>query len=126
MTALCEDLMLLVHAQEGAPGVELREVPLLPQLQRSATRLASAAAARDIHIEARALPDLVAYADPRLLARVLDNVLANAVFYNRDAGRIEISGAVTDGGGWRDGRHGRHHRARYGLGYPARRVRARL
>src|SRR5688572_23831546 len=93
VTALCEDLMLLVHAQEGAPGVELREVPLLPQLQRSATRLAGAAAVRDVRIEARDLPDLIAYADPRLLARVLDNVLANAVFYNRDAGRIEVSGA---------------------------------
>lgn len=96
VTALCEDLMLLVHAQEGAPGVELREVSLLTQLQRSATRLASAAAARDIPIETCDLPDLVAYADPRLLARVLDNVLANAVFYNRDAGRIEISGAAVD------------------------------
>jgi signal transduction histidine kinase len=42
------------------------------------------------------LPDLIAYADPRLLARVLDNVLANAVFYNRDAGRIQISGAADD------------------------------
>jgi len=96
VTALCEDLMLLVHAQEGAPGVELREVPLLPQLQRSASRLAGAAAARGIRIEARDLPELVAYADSRLLARVLDNVLANAVFYNRDGGRIEISGAAAD------------------------------
>jgi signal transduction histidine kinase len=96
VTALCEDLILLVHAQEGAPGLELREVPVLPQLQRSAASLASAAVARGIRIEACDLPDLVAYADPRLLARVLDNVLANAVFYNRDAGRIEISGAAAE------------------------------
>ena len=96
LTTLCEDLMVLVNAQEGAPGLELREVPLLPQLQRSATQLARTAAERNVRIEARDLPDMVAYADPRLLARVLDNVLANAVFYNRAGGRVEISGAVDD------------------------------
>jgi two-component system heavy metal sensor histidine kinase CusS len=91
---LCEDLMLLVHAQEGATGVDLREVPVLPQLQRSAARLAGAAASRNINIAARDLPDLVAYADQRLLARVLDNVLANAVSYNREGGEVVISGSA--------------------------------
>jgi signal transduction histidine kinase len=67
---------------------------VLPQLQRSAARLAGAAASRNINIAARDLPDLVAYADQRLLARVLDNVLANAVSYNREGGEVVISGSA--------------------------------
>ena len=96
LTALCEDLMLLVHAQEGAPGLELREVSLLRQLQDGATRLAGPASSRDISIEARNLPDLVAYADARLLARVFDNVLANAVRYNRNGGMVIVSGSAEE------------------------------
>jgi two-component system OmpR family sensor kinase len=96
LTALCEDLILLVHAQEGAPGLELREVPVLRQLQDAAARLADAASSKGIAIEARNLPDIVAYADPRLLARVFDNVLANAVHYNRERGRILISGSAEE------------------------------
>ena len=96
LTALCEDLILLVHAQEGAPGLELREVPVMQHLQDAAARLAVAASARAIAIEARDLPDIVAYADPRLLARIFDNVLANAVHYNRDGGEVVVSGSAED------------------------------
>jgi signal transduction histidine kinase len=92
LTNLCEDLMVLVHAQEGASGLDRREVSVLAQLERSASRVAGVAVSRGIHITTLDLPDLVAYADPRLFARVLDNVLSNALLYNRDGGRIEISG----------------------------------
>ena len=96
LTSLCEDLILLVHAQEGAPGLELREVPVMQHLQDAAARLAGDASSRAIVIEARDLPDIVAYADPRLLARIFDNVLANAVHYNRDGGEVVVSGLAED------------------------------
>ena len=94
LTGLCEDLMLLVRAQEGTRELDLREVALLPLLQDAARRLTDHLATHGISIEARDLPDLVAYADPRLLARVFDNVLSNAVSYNRDAGLVVLTGAA--------------------------------
>jgi signal transduction histidine kinase len=95
LSSLCEDLMLLVHAQEGAQALELREVPILPLLRQSVARLSGAASSRQISIAAHDLPDLVAYANPKLLARVFDNLLGNAVRYNRDGGCVAISGGAN-------------------------------
>jgi len=51
---------MLVQAQEGVQGLELREVPVLTQLEEAAERLAGAAAAAGITIRTQQLPDLVA------------------------------------------------------------------
>ncbi|MDE3156516.1 MAG: HAMP domain-containing protein [Acidobacteriota bacterium] len=92
LTALTENLMLLVRAQERRAAVDLHEVPLQPLLQEAAARLAGPAGARGVTIAFDRFPALVAYADPRLLGRAFDNLLRNAVQYNRDAGRVTIAG----------------------------------
>lgn len=96
LTTLAEDLMLLARAQEGGQQIALREVPLGPLVDAAIARLAPQARARGIVVDREALPALVAYADPRLLAHVIDNVLANAVQYNREGGRVVVDGRAEE------------------------------
>lgn len=96
LTALTADLMLLVRAQEGTQGMPLREVTLVPAVHEAAARVAPLARSRSVRVEATAMPPLVAYAEPRLLARVLDNLLANAVQYNRTGGLVTVTGEAED------------------------------
>ncbi len=92
VTALIDSLTLLVHAHEGRNSIKASEVPLLPLLRDSARRVANMADARRITVRFEEFPDIVAYADARLLARVFDNLLRNAVQYNRDDGEVVLHG----------------------------------
>lgn len=96
LTALTADLMLLVRAQEGTQGMPLHEVALLPEVHDAAARVAPLARSRSVRIEAAGMPPLIAYAEPRLLARVLDNLLANAVQYNRPGGLVTVTGTSEE------------------------------
>ena len=101
LTALVEDLMILVRAQEGAPP-PITEIPLGHVLQAAATRLEPLADERQIAIHIAPMDALTIYADPALLARVFDNVLRNAVLYNIPGGRVDVSADLepADGGTW--------------------------
>jgi two-component system OmpR family sensor kinase len=100
---LCENLMLLARAQEHGRDADLKEVALTPLVEAAAARLATLAATRRVRIRLDAFPDAVAYAEPRLLARVVENLLANAVQYNRDGGEVVVRGRVEEAApdGWR-------------------------
>jgi two-component system OmpR family sensor kinase len=90
MAGLTDDLMLLVRAQEGKSGA-VAEVPLASMLERVASRVADAAAARQIAVHVDIAGDLVAYGEERLLERVFDNLVRNAVQYNVDGGSVDIT-----------------------------------
>ena len=99
MTVLTEDLMLLGRA-EGRPGRQLvREVPVGPIVEPSIRRWAPTARKRQITVRQESLEGLVAYCEPGLLARVVDNLLSNAIQYNRDGGSVTITGAYAEPGG---------------------------
>jgi two-component system OmpR family sensor kinase len=96
LMAVTADLMTLARAQESRGEIALREVPLRPLVARSAEQVDALAQARGVRLRLDGLPDLVAYAEARLLGRVFDNVLANAVRYNREGGEVVVSGSFEE------------------------------
>lgn len=96
LTELAGNLMLLSRVQEGADEIALREVPLAPVVDDAFARWQPAAAGRGITLTQEGLDDIRVYGDPGLVARVLDNVVANAVHYNRDGGSVTVSARLTE------------------------------
>ena len=91
LTELAGNLMLLARVQEGGDEIALREVAIAPVVDEAVARWAEAALARRITFATRALADVSVYGDPGLVSRVIDNVVANAVHYNRDGGVVTIT-----------------------------------
>ena len=96
LTRLAEDLILLARTQEGAREITLREVALVTLVDETFQRLRDVAAGRGVTLTHRGLAGIHVYADPILIARVIDNLVANAVQYNRDHGTVEITASVSD------------------------------
>jgi two-component system, OmpR family, sensor kinase len=92
LAALSEHLMLLVRAEERSGDLAAEEVPVHGMVEAACARLRTQAEARGIALSHAGLDHLVAYAQPGLLARVLDNLIANAVQYNREGGTVRITG----------------------------------
>jgi two-component system OmpR family sensor kinase len=99
---LADNLILLVRAQERAVDGLVQEVELGPLFEAAARHLEPAVRSHRITLAFDRFPDLIAYGHARLLARVVDNLLANAVQYNREGGQIVITGRVEDAlpGAW--------------------------
>jgi two-component system, OmpR family, sensor kinase len=92
---MTEQLMILVRAQEGhvPPAAEIELEPLVREV---ASALAAAAVERDVRIVIEPMHRAVVYADRLLLARVVDNLIRNAVQYNRVGGTVTVTADVDE------------------------------
>lgn len=96
LASLADSLMLLVRAEERHDEIVVKEVPLLALIRGAVQRVRPLARSREITVTVDDLPEMVVYGDARLLTRVFDNVLSNAVQYNRDSGRVTVRGHVEE------------------------------
>jgi signal transduction histidine kinase len=96
LSSLMNDLMVLVRAQEGRDVVVNQEVSLKTALDASIVSLAPLARPRGVTIETEGLDGVVVYGDAGLLGRVFDNVLGNAIRYNRTHGLVSVRASFTD------------------------------
>ncbi|MDO8793570.1 MAG: ATP-binding protein [Vicinamibacterales bacterium] len=105
LSALMADLVLLVRAQEGTARIRPQELSMQSVLDVSLAKMQPLAAVRGIALHCDDLSGLHTYGEPGLLGRVLDNVLENAIRYNREGGRIAIGATVEDAvaDGWTPG-----------------------
>ena len=96
LTELAGDLMLLSRVQEGADEIALREVALGSVVDEAFARWAAVAAARHVTLSRHALDGTSVYGDPGLVSRIIDNVVANAVHYNREGGEVRVTARLTE------------------------------
>jgi signal transduction histidine kinase len=97
LMAVTSDLMLLVRAQESRGAIVMREVPVSHLLAASARHVEPLAREKGVRLRVNDVPPgFAVYGEPRLLARVFENVLTNAVRYNRDGGEVVVTGSAED------------------------------
>ncbi|HEX4048436.1 MAG TPA: ATP-binding protein, partial [Elusimicrobiota bacterium] len=94
LTQLVEDLLQLSTSEAGQKKA-VDTVPLAAQLQKLLMGLAPMARKRGISVRVKVAADLKVHVNKSELNQVLQNLVANAVKYNRSKGRITIAAGVV-------------------------------
>jgi two-component system, sensor histidine kinase and response regulator len=98
MKKLISDLLDLTRIESGQRERAVRRLDL-PALARAAIELfATDAARRDVTVELHAPDDVELMADAGEAEIVLNNLVSNAIKYNRDGGRVDVTLRRLDGG----------------------------
>ncbi len=98
LSRIVQDLLNLGQMESGGFPLSLQPTRLEDVIVRVVSVFAAETDARGIHLETNmqgALPTI--QADPDRIAQVLVNLLANAVYYTPDGGRISVSASCVDG-----------------------------
>lgn len=95
---LVEDLLTLAAMESGQHRPSPGDVPLLDFVRGYIDSIESLAARRSISIRVDIPRELTVRADPKHLEQILQNLIDNAIKYNRTGGSVDIEG--RPGGGY--------------------------
>ncbi len=98
MAALVNELLSFSKAALGASSAQLQPVNVREIIDKAVRREISDAAGAQVQIEVE--PDLLAIADPELLARAIANLLRNSVRYAGSAGPISVTASWDEDAVW--------------------------
>jgi len=101
MRKLIVDLLNLTRIESGQKRRELAPADLSEAASSAIETVSAAAAARGIEVRLHAPLHAPLVADRGELDIILNNLVSNAVKYNRDGGSVDVTVDAADGGGWR-------------------------
>ncbi len=91
MRKLIADLLDLTQIESGEKNRELTQVDLATVAALAIEAVAAQAAVRAVTIELHSAGPLVIAADAREIEIIFNNLLTNAIKYNRDGGRVDVA-----------------------------------
>lgn len=98
MRKLIEDLLDMTRIESGQKRRDLSAVDLVAAARNSIELVDTCARERRISLELRAPDTLLLMADVGEIDMVFNNLVSNAVKYNRDGGRVEVTLRSSPGG----------------------------
>jgi two-component system, sensor histidine kinase and response regulator len=91
MRKLIADLLDLTQIESGEKNREVSQADLVSVAASAIEAVSAQAAARDITVELHAGGPLTISADIREIEIIFNNLLTNAIKYNRDGGRVDVA-----------------------------------
>jgi heavy metal sensor kinase len=98
MRGIVESLLTLARADAGRLTPQREPVDLAALLRRAVDDIAPVAAARRVDLALDAPAPVMTTGDPGLLRQLVDNLLTNAIRYNREGGRVDVSAGANGHG----------------------------
>ena len=90
MRKMISDLLDLTRLESGQKKREVKEINIIDAVQMAIENVALAAQERDIRINLHSADKIIFWADSGEMEMIFNNLISNAVKYNKDGGTVDI------------------------------------